>query len=352
MLRASTSATLPTAAFLVTALALLDGTRLAAKPDFSQSTVTAEPASVTEGDLVTFTVLVRNSGDQDSPYTEVDLELPLEGMFAALSGFEGAMVDPAAKTVHGLMDLPAGASRQFTFQVIVPRDAGGRVLTPDLRVRYLYLGAEFYGGAEIPIDTRTRTDGVALGGMRIAPAGLAVLAVLALLPLLAVLFRSRTRSMAPIVALVIAIGFWTLFASMAVRDWHSLRDWQASSCTIRDSRLRSDTTSSSTTERVGNSRVRRETTTFEPLLALEYNAGGRQMVSTGFDTGSRASVGGLGGALAEFSRWPIGSAVPCWFDPAHPEDVVVIRGFGGAYFFALFPLPLFLFGVWAIAKGR
>ena len=76
------------------------------------------------------------------------------------------------------------------------------------------------------------------------------------------------------------------------------------------------------------------------------------MVSTGFDTGSRASVGGLGGALAEFSRWPIGSAVPCWFDPAHPEDVVVIRGFGGAYFFALFPLPLFLFGVWAIVKGR
>ena len=273
-------------------------------------------------------------------------------MFAALSGFGDAAVDPAAKVVHGVIDLPAGAEKRFQFQVIVPRDAGGRVLTSDLHVRNLYLGAEFYGGAEIPIDTRTRTDGVALGGMRIAPAGLGVLAVLALLPLLALLFRSRTRSMGPIVAVVIAIGFWTLFTSMAIRDWRSLSDWQESSCIVRDSRLRSETASSVTTERSGSSRVRREATTDEPLLALEYNAGGRRMVSTGFDTGSRASIGGLGGALAEFSRWPIGGTVPCWFDSGHPEDVVVIRGFGGAYFFALFPLPLFLFGAWAIATGR
>jgi hypothetical protein len=83
-----------------------------------------------------------------------------------------------------------------------------------------------------------------------------------------------------------------------------------------------------------------------------YVADGQPMVSTGFDTGSRASIGGLGGALAEFSHWPIGGTVPCWFDPAHPADVVVIRGFGGAYFFALFPLPLFVYGVWAIANGR
>ena len=156
--------------------------------------------------------------------------------------------------------------------------------------------------------------------------------------------------MAPILALVIAIGFFAIFGAMALRDWRSLQEWHETSCTIIDSRLRSDTTPSA--ERSSSTRPRSETTTFEPLLALQYVADGKPMVSTGFDTGSRASIGGLGGALAEFSRWPIGSTVPCWFDPAHPEDVVVIRGFGGAYIFALFPLPLFLYGVWAIASGR
>jgi hypothetical protein len=331
----------------VLALAAAD---LRAKPDFSQSTVTAEPETVTEGDLVTFTVRLRNSGDADSPHTEIELELPHEAMFVGLSGFDGAAVDPDAKTIQGVVNLPAGGGAEFQFKVIVPRDAGGHVLTPDLRVRNLHLGAEFYGGAEIVVETRSRSDGVALGGFRITPAGLAVLAVLMLLPILALLFRSRAGSMGPIVALVIAIGFWTIFAAMAVRDWRSIGAWHETSCTIRDSRLLSDTTAS--TERPGGGRVRRDTTTYTPVLALEYVADGRAMVSTGFDTGSRLSIGGFGGAVAEFSRWPIGSTVPCWFDPAHPEDVVVIRGFGGAYLFALFPLPLFLFGAWAIVGGR
>ena len=323
---------------------------LNAKPDFTQSTVKADPATVLEGDLVTFTVVIANSGDQDSPHTEIDVDLPVEGMFAGFTGFDGAEVDVPGKTIHGVLDLPVGARRQFQFRMIVPRDSGGHVLSPDLRVRNLVLGAEFYDGAEVVVETRPRTDGVAIGRSRIAPAGLAVLAVLALIPMFSLLFRSRAGSMAPIIALVIAIGFFTIFSAMALRDWRSLRGWHETSCTIIDSRLRTDTAPSA--DRPRSSRARSETTTFEPLLALEYVADGKPMVSTGFDTGSRASIGGLGGALAEFSRWLIGGTVPCWFDPAHPEDVVVIRGFGGAYIFALFPLPLFLYGVWAIAGGR
>lgn len=337
---------LATASLLVIAAAA----HLDAKPDFTQSTVTPNPATALEGDLVIFTVAIANSGDQDSPNTQVDLSLPLEGMFAGLSGFDGATVDVADKSIHGVLDLPAGGRRQFQFRVIVPRDAGGRILSPDLRIRNLFLGAEFYGGAEVVVDTRPRTDGVVVGPTRITPAGLAVLAVLALGPLLSVLFRKRAGSAAPIIALVIAIGFFAIFAAMALRDWQSLGEWHETACTIIDSRLRTDTATSA--DRSWNGRTRGETTTFEPLLALEYATDGRAMVSTGFDTGSRASIGGLGGALAEFSRWPIGSTQPCWFDPAHPEDVVVIRGFGGAYIFALFPVPLLVYGVWAIASGR
>jgi hypothetical protein len=333
-------------------LTAASATSLFAKPDFSQSTVTATPAAVVEGDVVTFSVRVRNSGDQDAPHTEIDLELPLEGMFVDLTGFPGATIDRAAKLVKGAADLPAGAAFEFQFRVVAPRDSGGHVLTPDLRIRNLYLGAEYYGGAEVVIDTRSRHDGVVLGGIRITPAGLVALAVLALLPILAALFWRRTRSWRPLAAIVIALGFWTVFAAMAFRDWRSLREWKEISCTILDSRLRQQTSSQTTVAHDLNGRARRDDTTYKPLLALQYTVEGSPMISTGFDTGSRLSVGGSAGAIAEFDRWPPGTTVPCWFDPAAPEDVVVIRGFGGAYFFALLPIPVFLYGAAAILYAR
>jgi hypothetical protein len=40
--------------------------------------------------------------------------------------------------------------------------------------------------------------------------------------------------------------------------------------------------------------------------------------------------------------------VPCWYNPADPLDVVVRNGFGGAYLFALFPLPIAVFGLFRV----
>jgi len=72
---------------------------------------------------------------------------------------------------------------------------------------------------------------------------------------------------------------------------------------------------------------------------------GRETFSSGFDTGSRLGIGGQGGRTEELNAWTVGAGVPCWYDPADPLDVVVLRGFGGAYLFALLPLPVFLLGV-------
>ena len=49
-------------------------------------------------------------------------------------------------------------------------------------------------------------------------------------------------------------------------------------------------------------------------------------------------------------KWTVGNAVPCWFNPAEPRDVIVIRGFGGAYLFALLPLLLFVLGVTSVVR--
>jgi hypothetical protein len=80
------------------------------------------------------------------------------------------------------------------------------------------------------------------------------------------------------------------------------------------------------------------------LLALRYQARGVETISTGYDTGMRHRP------EKELERWAVGAAVPCWFDPEEPRDVVVVRGFGAAYLFALLPLPVFLFGVWRLGS--
>ena len=118
-----------------------------AKPDFSRSTIALEPAAPKEGDVVTFLVHIRNSGDEPAPFTEVEFELPLEAMFVDMTGLDGAKVDPADKVIAATVDLPAGADRQFSVRMVVPHDAGGRSLTPHLKVRYAHAGVEFYAAA-------------------------------------------------------------------------------------------------------------------------------------------------------------------------------------------------------------
>ena len=200
-----------------------------------------------------------------------------------------------------------------------------------------------------------------LGSHRITPAGLVSLAFLLAILVLWVLGRVRSRrgpstdrrgrpvprvlarGTGPIpgaLAIVIALGFWTLFGSMAWRDWRSLA-WPETTCTVLDRRLKIETATSGT----GGSRT---TEYFDKLLALRYQAAGVDTISTGFDTGSRLQIGGGANARQELERWAIGATVPCWFDPEDPRDVVVVPGFGGAYLFALFPLPVFLFGVWLL----
>jgi hypothetical protein len=323
---------------------------LLAAPEFSQTTIATEPATVREGDVVTFVVRVRNTGDEGAPFTEVQVDLPLEAMFVDVTGLERSTVDPVSKVLQAVVDLPAGAEREFRWRMVVPREAGGHVLSPHLRVRYLHRGVEFYGGSPIDIGTRAATSGVVLGGIRFHPAAFGVLAVLALYPLLRVLTRRRHPERGPVVATVIAVGFWSLFAAIAYDDWRTVTRFRETTCSILDARMRAETEGSRAAPRIGG--VPATTTSYEPLLALRYTADGREVISTGYGTGSRLSIGGASGAAREYERWKIGASVPCWFDPDDAGRVVVMPGFGGAYLFALFPLPLFAYGLWALASRR
>ena len=338
----------------------------AAKPDFSRSRITISPTAPAERDIVTFKVEVINSGDEDAPFTEVKFELPLEAMFVAVDGLNNAEINPAEKVLGATIPLAAGATRVFQVRMVIPRDAGGRVLTPDLTVRYLHQGVEFYGHEVYDIDTRVSQSGVKVGSVRVTAAGLAVLVFLLAFPVLWLAIRlmlphgrvrdesggmkgRHARNVGPATAafaLLLPLAFWTIFAVMAVRDWQSSHSWPQTTCVITDSRLREDQNTSSRQVESGFVRRTRTTTSrsYQPLLALRYPAAGAEMISTGFQTGSHLRVGGRAAGEANLAGWPINSTVPCWYNPGDPSDVVVRNGFGGAYLFALFPLPVAVFG--------
>jgi uncharacterized repeat protein (TIGR01451 family) len=312
-----------------------------ARPDFSRSTITVDPSRPLEGDVVRFQVTLRNTGDAESVAPQLKVTLPHEGLFVDLAALDGARVDLESRTIETSVPLPAGADRSFAFRVVTPREAGGRVLSPQVSLQDLYAGASYLGSVTTEVGTRPATGGLVLGSHRITPAGLVSLGFLVPILVLWVVGRVRrvpstdrrgrpiprvlARGTGPIpgvIAILVALGFWTLFGSMAWRDWRSL-SWPEAACTVLDQWVRT-----------------------EKLLALRYQAGGVEAISTGLDTGSRLEMGGGANAWPELSRWPVGATVPCWFDPANPRDVVVVPGFGGAYVFALLPLPVFLFGLW------
>lgn len=314
----------------------------AAQADFSRSTMTHEPSTVVEGDVVTYTVTLRNTGSEDAPYTDVVVDLPLEGLFIDLDGLDATAIDRSDKRITATLNLPANAEHLFRVRIVVPRDAGGNRLLPKLEARYLHRSVSASVSDPTDIGTPPRPGGVRIGGVRIGLIEGCLLALIALYPTLWVLLPRRRRTHGTVTLLVLGTSFLVLFGGLAWRDAQTLTSWPQAQCTILDTRIRLETVSSGT--RSGQPR-RAELQNYKPLLAVRYVAHGRDVISTGYETGTRVAIGRGESLLREYQQWQVGSQVECWFNPDDVKDVIVIRGFGGAYFFAIFPLALLGLGI-------
>jgi hypothetical protein len=348
-------------------LALLLAAPAWAAPDFSKSEILVSSESPLEADIVTFTVVLRNSGADDAGSVYFSAEWPLMGFLVDSTGFDDAEVDAAARTLMLWFPLEAGGERRFVVRVLAPRDSGGDALTLAIRAAHFDSSTEHWDRKTVTVDTRVGTGGIAVGGLRVAPAGLATFAVLVVGALLWLVvsiraghsgetgratagevtsgdvFASRVGPGSAVAAVMVAVGFWIVFGAMAWRDYRSLTSWPQTTCTILGGRLSAQgTTRASRTS--GTAQGRTDETSYVPVLGLKYVADGQETYSSGYDTGSRIGIGGQGGRTDELSRWVVGGTTPCWYNPADPRDVVVLNGFGAAYLFALLPIPVFLLG--------
>lgn len=323
-----------------------------AAPDFTKSTIEVSAGSPRETDVVTFSIVLRNAGPDDAASLWFVTEWPLMGFLVDADGYEGAEIDHEARTLSMWIPLAAGQERAFQLRVLAPRDSGGDALTLALRAAHFDSETEYWDRRSVTIGTRPAASVVTLGGIGVTAAGVMTLAVLALgallwLALWTFTTRRAKRSAglfgpaASALAVTIPLGFLVVFGSMAWRDYRSLTAWQETRCTILGGRLSAQSTTGS--RRSTTTGI--DTTNYVPVLGLRYLADGVETFSSGYDTGSRIGIGGRGGRTEELSEWAIGASTPCWYDPADPTDVVVLRGFGGAYLFALLPLGLLVLGV-------
>lgn len=331
---------------------------LEAKPDFTGSEITVASKTVLEGEVAHFKVWLRNRGDEAADPTQVRIQWPLMGHLVEVRGLENAKTDHDAREVTASVSLPVGGERVVDVAVLAPRDSGGRMLSTTVQIIHYHTMAENWIHGSVEIDTRIRPDGVRIGGLRVAPAGLMTLGWLVATGLAIGMVsllgggRNQSRFFGPragVTAIMVAVGFWLIFAAMAWRDYRVLRAWTETTGTIIGRRVETQTVSSSQRLSSGTTSQSRTSDVHKPEFALRYKVDGREMLSTGYDTGSALRVGGGKAQLEkEFREWTVGAQVPCWYDPHDPTDVVVKRGFGGAYLFALLPLFPFLIGWWIL----
>ena len=83
---------------------------------------------------------------------------------------------------------------------------------------------------------------------------------------------------------------------------------------------------------------------------MRYPVDGVETFSAGYTTASAFNFNTRASAGSVFDRFAIGTTHPCWYDPQDPRTVVLVRGPGGAYVFALLPIPILLIGM-AMLKG-
>lgn len=343
----------------------MTGTSVFAKPDFTRSTIEASTESPIEGEMVDFTIRLRNSGDVPANHSQLSIEWPLMGFLIDASGLDGLTLDDTNRKITGDVSLDAGQDSTIRLTILAPRRSAGDLLSVSVHLAHYSSSTELWEHQSVAIAPRPATGGFKIGGTRITAAGIAVITCLFVGLLIDWCLRLLNRQQKKLdsssrsgssqgrrkslmnlsspngiaVALTIPALFWTIFTMMAWRDLQVLTSWVETDALIVGRREIVGTETNTARNRQGDA------TTFTPQFALKYKVNGTPIYSTGYDTGSSIRQGGRVLNEHEMATWKRGATITCWYNPLDPKDVVVRRGFGGAYFFALFPIPILWIGI-------
>lgn len=307
-----------------------------ALPDWSASTFDC-PASVRERDVFTCTLTIRRGevdriqGPADAAWT---VSLPPQGLFVGAEAEGGAAFDPERRVVQAQAPVEPGAVHAVRLRLIAAPDTDGSRLS----VRVAIDGAEptyFSTSTEVQPRRRASETG-APGSVVVTSAGVWVFGFMLTGPVFiggcALLGGRRASVLALATAAWFAMGFLLVFAAMAREDLRLFTDYREAACVVTDTGAHT---------RVSG-QGRHATNMSQPFVAVRFEVAGHAHFGTGFDSGSHLRSGGSTWSGGEAAAFGPGATVRCWYDPDDPARVVVVRGPGGTYLFALLPLGLLL----------
>jgi hypothetical protein len=326
-----------------------------AQPNFTTSRGEVIPASPRAGDVVRHVVTLTNTG---SPATASVSSMLRRGF---LIGTEGdcapARFDDSGDLVWPNGNFDTGETRRCTLTVLTRRNAAGTLANVVTEIRVLPSG---YRRVEAAAELGNVPDpnAIRVGPVLMTRAGLVVTSLLALflvgVPI--IMLRARAKIEAPLAttitrtptgilvgawaAVLIAVGFLLFFVALARDDWRAYTDYRQADCTVFGSEVVSF-----------ESRSRSRDQSYAPLFAMRYLVDGVETFSTGYTTASALSFNTRAGTGSMFDRFAIGTTHPCWYDPQDPKTVMLVRGPGGAYVFALLPIPVLAIGL-SMLMGR
>ena len=316
----------------------------AAEPDFSTSTATFEPVPAMAGDIVRYRVIVANTG-ADSPYTRIVSVLP-HGYFVGAEGDCTAAGLTADRLLWHEGGFAAGTSQRCDVDILTRPPSAGTFATLATEITTPpsgYLRIE----ARPELESRPNPNVFPLGPVGVTPAGFVTLALLAVGVVgAAVVVKRRGREALRLrlgawVAVVASIGFLLLFVDLARGDLRSYTDYRETSCLVVDSSIRSFEGSG-----------KNPSSTYAPEFAVRYDALGAPTYSVASPPATAVSIGAIRSSQQTIERLAVGSPQPCWFDPDDAKTVLLERGPGAAYIFAVLPLIVLALGLWMLAGTR
>jgi Protein of unknown function (DUF3592) len=336
-------------------------TGASAQPNFSTSRGVVEPASPYAGDVVRHVFTIINTGGSAGP--AFILTSLRSGFLIGIEGdCAGARVDSSGDLRWHEGAFHQGETRRCTVIMLTRRSAAGTFANVVTDIRTIPSGF-FRVEARAELNNPPDPHAVRVGPVMMTRAGMVVTGLLTLLVLGALVIgvRSRVQAEAPFgqgatprptgilisswAAIMIASGFLVYFASLAYEDWRIYSDYRETRCTVFGSEI-------DAFESRSRSRDRERSESFKPVFAVRYQVDGVETFSTGYTTPSAVNFNSRAGAGSVFERFAIGTSHPCWYDPQDPRTVLLVRGPGGAYFFALLPIPVLLIGLSGLRGAR
>ncbi len=125
------------------------------------------------------------------------------------------------------------------------------------------------------------------------------------------------------------LGLALILVSVVIPDWRQNREFIQTDCTVLD-------TGVAKTEKNG-------VVLYRPVLRIRYQVAGETKVIAAHEPSSRYTEDPKQ-AEAWVQAFVPGQKYPCWYDPANPDRVVLVRGYHWGYWFFLL-VPAALVGV-------